>query len=130
MDEGTSTIFDIMDGSRTSSDYDPAKLIPFILLEAKVDPAVEVFLDQNCLEKTNFRQLSPHSPYWFHEKVTSNQLRLLEGQNQTLFKFAVRITMLDDKSKMASGLAFIVLKIITGETFLFGIPINKNEYAR
>jgi hypothetical protein len=126
-------IFDVMpdveDESMKKTNYDLVELVPFIGFQSLIqDGSGSYSVDDRCLEKSNFRKLKTHVDLWSRLGVQMDEMVYLKVTNvATGFGFHNRLVDLNDVSKPATGLIFMAIFLTSGQRFLLGFSMYRDE---
>ena len=107
------------------TDYEPSQLIDYLdfSLWNQSDVKGSFYVDQNCLEGTNFRELPPHDPEWSKVVVYTDQMLFLKPDKDQ-YNFNVKVVNVNEESIYIQANLFISIQLKNETEYLIAMPIH------
>ena len=107
------------------TDYEPSQLINFLdfSLWNHSDAKGSFYVDQNCLERTNFRKLPPHDPEWSKVVVYKDQMLFLKPDKDQ-YNFSVKVVKVNEESIFSQVNLFVSIQLKNETEYLIAMPIH------
>ena len=107
------------------TDYEPRQLIDYLdfSLWNQSDVKGSFYVDQNCLEGTNFRELPPHDPEWSKVVVYKDQMLFLKPDKDQ-YNFNAKVVKVNEESIFIQANLFISIQLKNETEYLISMPIH------
>ena len=112
------------------TDYEPSQLIDYLdfSLWNQSDVKGSFYVDQNCLEGTNFRELPPHDPEWSKVVVYKDQMLFLKPDKDQ-YNFNAKVVKVNEESIFIQANLFISIQLKNETEYLIAMPIHHQNGA-
>ena len=110
------------------SDYDPSHLINYLEFSLWNQSGISgsFYVDQKCLERSNFRELPKHDGEWSQVVVYKDQMLFLKPDKDQ-YNFYAKVVKLNEESIFSPANLFISIQLKNEREYLIAMPIHQQN---